>query len=256
MFTVRDDSLSRSRAQATQTPLVTQSLASALLLAASALLAGPAAAATVLDFEGFDAGTIIDDEYAGVLISAENFNNDLDVAVLFDSNNVTGGDFDLGAPFFRGEEINNPGNILIIQENGPCSTESCVEPDDEGARAAGKFFIEFAQPVELLSIDFFDIEEPESMGTIRLFGESGELPDMFAVPNTGGDNTWDSVLFNVSGVTGIEIYMGGSGAIDNITYEAAAPVPLPAAAWLFGSTLGLAASLRRRKRPQPETDNS
>lgn len=217
------------------------------------MLMSSAASAVVVDFEGYAAGTIIDDEYAagpgpgGVFISAENFNNSLDVAVVFDTNNVTGGDSDLGAPFFRGEEALSPGNVLIIQENGPCSATACDVPDDEGARAAGEFALEFVVPVILESIDFFDIEEPESMGSIKLFDDQGELlPDMFAVPDTGGDNTWDTMVFGVTGVSRVEIWMGGSGAIDNITFSV---IPVPAAAWLFSSGLLFLAWLRRRLEP-------
>lgn len=214
------------------------------------LLASSAASATVVDFDDYSAGTIIDDEYAagpgpgGVFISADNFNNALDVAVVFDTNNITGGDTDLRAPFFRGDEALSPGNVLIIQENGPCSATACDVPDDEGARAAGKFILEFVVPVILESIDFFDIEEPESMGSIQLFDNQGALlPDMFAVPDTGGNNTWDSVVFNVVGVKRVEILMGGSGAIDNIAFSV---IPVPAAAWLFSSSFLLLAGLRRR----------
>lgn len=212
------------------------------------------APAAVIDFDndGLLPGSIINTQYSGIdglTISAENFNNSLDLAVIFDSNNVTGGDRDLGAPFYRGEEIANPGNILIIQEHGPCSDTVCEEPDDEGKRAAGMFFLEFDAAVILESIDFFDIEEPESMGSIKLYNPDGELlPDMFAVPDTGGDNTWDQVVFDVGNVKRVEILMGGSGAIDNIAYSAVPAVPVPPAAWLFASGLGLLAGLRRRWR--------
>ena len=69
------------------------------------------------------------------------------------------------------------------------------------------------------------------------------LPGSFAVPNTGGDNPWDQVVFDVSGVSRIEIYMGGSGAIDNITFSV---IPVPAAVWLFASSLGLLCWVRGR----------
>ena len=54
---------------------------------------------------------------------------------------------------------------------------------------------------------------------------------------------WDRLVFNVEGVKRIELNMGGSGAIDNITYSF---IPIPSAIWLFGCGLiGLVALARR-----------
>jgi len=56
-----------------------------------------------LDFNAFPAGTVIDDEYEGVAISATGGSGD---AMIFDSANPTGGDSDLASSTL--------GGVLII----------------------------------------------------------------------------------------------------------------------------------------------
>jgi len=226
-------------------------------------MAGSASAA-VLDFEGFDAGRIIDDEYApDVAISAINLSHGPDVALIFDTMdlNPAGGDYDLVGPF---DSINpsladnySPGNVLIIQERNDCNFETgfCTTPDDEGSRPGGEFEFLFSSDITLESIDFFDIELIEDNGNpdseIHLFDNIGNeiLPGTFYVPNTDGDNQWNQLSFaSTSGVRRIVIELNGSGAIDNLTYQV---VPVPAAAWLFGSALGLMGWLRLRANRPP-----
>lgn len=226
-----------------------------ILLALGATLAfTQVSSAITIDFEDVSAGTIVDDEYnpIGIHISAFNFDNGLDLAVVFDTNHPTGGDHDLGGPFMPGPGNNlgsiSPGNVLIIQENDNCNDESCATPDDEGSRPAGQFVFEFDTGVTLESIDFFDVELPESGpgedNRIFLYGTDGALMDLFFhTPETGGDNQWARAFFNVEGVSRIEINMGGSGAIDNITYS---QVPVPGALPLLLSALAGFGFMRKR----------
>ena len=262
--------------------LITALLTSLLLLVSTAH-----SAPVVLDFEGYANGLIIDDEYDaayGVNISAENRSTGPDYAVIFDSRRFlpsgalntpnTSADPDLIAPFDSYnpalQDNYSPGNILIVQENfAGCDGIICTRPDDEGDRPAGIISIVFDNVIELLSIDFFDIENAEN-GThpdnrIRLFSDTaGAAPGDTSVneispntfytpdvsgPNGVGDNLWDQVLFGdngqgISGIRRIDVYMRGSGAIDNITYSV---VPVPSSVWLFGSALiGFIGYSRRR----------
>lgn len=226
-----------------------------ILALAAAVALAPNAAALVIDFEGLGAGTIVDNEYAdlGITISALNFDNNLDLAVVFDTNNPTGGDSDLGGPFTAGPDNNlgsiAPGNVLIIQENDNCNALTCTTPDDEGSRPGGQFTFEFDQAVTLNSIDFFDVELPEAGpgedNRISLFDINGGLIALnFFTPDTGGDNQWARTFFGVEGVARIVINMGGSGAIDNIDVTV---VPVPAALPLFLTALGGLGFMRKRK---------
>ncbi|UCB55273.1 MAG: hypothetical protein JSW45_01685, partial [Thiotrichales bacterium] len=121
----------------------------------------PAVHAGVIDFEDHGAGTIIDDEYAPFLsVRVENLSSGPDVGVIFDTLHPSGGDRDLGGPF---NSLNpdlpdryTAGNVLIIHESHTCDRLRCDDPDDEGSRPAGVFFLNFSSAVTLQSIDFFD----------------------------------------------------------------------------------------------------
>ena len=188
-------------------------------------------------------------------------------AVVFDTDNPTGGDADLGAPFAKGPgphlpaDFNHtPGHVLILHENrNTCGASVCTNPDDLGRGPAGGFEINFNQGVFLDWLDFFDIEDAEngsgnaSKNGITLYGDAGQVLHTTFTPYTGGDNTWDRRLFlaagsstpGIGGVHRLEIRLGGSGAIDNLTGRAPPTVPEPAT-WLL-LLLGLAAITYRRR---------
>jgi hypothetical protein len=224
------------------------------------MLSSTAFATNIITFEGFDNGQIIDDEYLmsdGVTIRGQNVDRignqyAHNVAVIFDSRLSGTEDGDLEAPFYNtnnNNEILDPGNILIIHESpGECSNglDCGSSPDDEGSRPAGYFEIDFGQAVTLNSIDFFDINQGENSNHAdSLITVTGtQTYANFYTPFTGVDNSWDTLNFNVMGVTSIKIKLRGSGAIDNINYTVTS-VPAPASLILFAlGALGLAA--RRR----------
>lgn len=157
--------------------------------------------AVKLDFEGFAAGTVFDDEYSafGVTISAQregddpNSEND---AMIFDSANPTGGDTDLATA--------DQGNVLIVSEDNDSS-----DPDDN---IGGTIVFDFANPSFVFDIKVIDTEEG---GTIELFDADGASLGTFAIPQIG-DGDIDQVLIDVDGVSRMEVTLNGSGAIDDI----------------------------------------
>ncbi|NNF60616.1 MAG: thrombospondin type 3 repeat:Cna B-type [Gammaproteobacteria bacterium] len=216
------------------------------LLATGLLSMTAAVNAMVLDFESIAAGTIIDDEFLafGITVSATGVGGAPNAAVIFDSNNPTGGDTDLAAPFAPGPgntlgEL-SPGNLLILQENDTCDANTCGDPDDQGARPAGTIRFDFANAVLINSLDFFDIEGAET-GDVVLYGTSGVLA-VFAIPSTGGDRQWQRLFMNVGGVTAMDINMGGSGAIDNLSVV----IPVPGALLLMLGALAPLGLFRKR----------
>ncbi len=230
-----------------------------------ALTFSPLLSATVLDFEGFGSGTIIDNEYVslGVAINGVNVvRSASNLATIFDTNNYSGGDWDLASPFSNPNGdlgTLDPGNVLIVHEHPwECNGMTCTDPDDEGDRLRDPdspsvyFSIVFDTPVFLESIDFFDIENEEdgfqSYNAIQLFDWNGVeiMPNTFYTPDTGGDRTWDRLAFNVAGVKSMRINLGGSGAIDNIHFV---PEPDTFVLFLLGLTgMGLFMAWQRKYR--------
>lgn len=58
-----------------------------------------------------------------------------------------------------------PGNALILNEHA-CDAITCTNPDDEATRPGGFFVFDFTNgPVDVLNLDFFDVEGVERTDT-------------------------------------------------------------------------------------------
>lgn len=263
-------------------------------LMGSVLVAG-SAFAFVIDFEEFTKGTIVTTQMAGeidpgdgvgVTVSADNFfaPSDSDLAVVFDSAHPSGGDSDLGAPFWSASNgaPESPGKILILEEfhssePDECDSDSCDDPDDEGRRGAdvssgsdvssdikeehsddfttfpddgtGVFNFTFTKNIYLESIDFYDIESEEdgdNNARIRVYDSLGTNVafQTFDIPHTG-DHQGTRKFLNIANVRRLEIVLAGSGAVDNIIGRMTS-VSEPGMAGLFA--FGLLGLFWRRRR--------
>ena len=156
-----------------------------------------------------------------------------DLAVIFDSTLTSTQDVDLEDPFTSnfGDDPgsgSSPGNILIIQELPlvNCTQISC-DPDDEADRPNGQFIFVFTDPVAILSIDVFDVEESENDPTdILFYDENDQFLSQFSNDDVlttqamvEGDNKWRQIDLNAIRVKTMIIEWPGSGAIDNIVYD-------------------------------------
>lgn len=153
-----------------------------------------------VDFEGDDlfAGTIITDQYGdvGLTISTSSESG----AMLFDTNNPTGGDFDLAA--------SDLGNVLIISEDGDTN-----DPDDNAN--GGILTFEWDTLVDITGIGLLDIDEPG--GSITFFDNNYHVIETLEIPELE-NNSFQELGFNVENVTRMDISFTASGAVTAVDF--------------------------------------
>ena len=234
------------------------------ILSACAILSATTSAAfaapILLDFEGFAAGQVIDSEYAGLGVTITTISNGANNhGVIFDSRQLNAGedDADLVGPFddetTAGHDNFEPGNILIISDDDgriTCDGISCTPADDEALGGSITFDFDSGFDISMTSIDIFDINNGEQAADVSFFDNSGLLIGMtILLGNTGADNTYRTIdLTGIIGVRRMVVNLYGSGAIDNLRFDAI-PNPIPGAIPLM--LTGLVAggiSMRRKKK--------
>lgn len=142
------------------------------------------------------AGTIITDQFTGVNIySSSEFG-----VMLFDTNNITGEDFDLAAT--------DLGNVLIISEDGDSN-----DPDDKAT--GGTISIEFAQLAEVTSIGLLDIDEEGSF--LDFFDQDAQLIKTVAISHLD-DNSFQELNLNITDVARMDINLAASGAVTGLSF--------------------------------------
>ncbi len=240
-----------------------------LFVCAAAVLAAAAgsASAETVTFSGQVHGQIVTNQFAaqGVLISANNPNRSFDLAAIFDTTQTGTADPDLEDPWSGGNLASDflLGNVLIIAENNTGAGDGVLDnPDDEANRPAGSLIFDFASPQTFLGFDLVDLEgiiqESSSieffkgglsLGSVAFsrFVTIGDL--LFDGSIAFGDNSANRISpisINVLGGTDFDravINLGGSAAVDNITFGN--NIPTPGSALL--AVLGLGAAARRRR---------
>lgn len=182
-------------------------------------------------------GEVITDQFAdlGVLISVVNAStlndaqNHPDKGILFDTQNPTGDDLDLGTPQPGVFGNDTPlGKVLIIAEDDfdDAPADGLVDdPDDEAS--GGLITFDFDEAMTVFSIRVLDTDESLE-DTISLYDENDVLilPPV-AVPNIE-DGAVQLVNLNVSGVHKLVVSLAGSGAVTRLRFcpDAEAPVQL------------------------------
>ncbi|MEO1657094.1 MAG: hypothetical protein AAFR65_05185 [Pseudomonadota bacterium] len=233
-----------------------------LLVAGAALaafgLTGANAAQTVVDFSGLGpAGTQINALPGGVTVSVVSPGNP-DQAILFDTNNPTGGDTDLASDFApvgstsEADETEDLGFVLIIAEDLVLQdgTDIVADPDDKAA--GGTFVFDFSLPTTFEAITLADTKPGVLFEGFEVGNNTGIADFSFTymgdLDNDGSLNFFDDLTFaGWTNLASLEITLPDSGAIDNFTYTA---VPVPGALPLMmgGAALLTAAGRRRRQR--------
>ena len=250
------------------------------IIGSAALAFAVNANAGLIDFNGFEHGTVINDQYAseGLLISADNllaFKEDY--AVAYDSTNrkrnkITNADKDLNGPSWgagnMGDSNMELGGLLIIQENDiGCDTGVCSVPDDEGFRPAGSLFFGFDEAISSFGFDVIDVEKVGEAPKyhVSFYSDFDVVGGQITVDNSDkvgqvnfedlvghngvefGNNSFNRLepfwFDDPKLVKAVQIRMGGSGGVDNLVFS----VSEPSAIALLVLGMGGIVALRRRR---------
>lgn len=149
-------------------------------------------------------GTTITNQYdslSGLSISTDNEFG----AMIFDSSNPTGDDFDLATE--------DRGNVLIISEDG-----DSANPDDN----AGGGTIRFNWS-DAVSIDSIGLLDTNQGGSIVAYDDDSEVLRTVAIPELG-DNSLGQVEINTADVDYLDVNLIGSGAITELNFNSLSEV--------------------------------
>ncbi len=194
-----------------------------------------------IDFDTDDAGgllakgTVIAEQWAALGVHFSTNNPGSRPLMIFDSSAPTGGDPDLGTPNqdFGGPGVGNGGragqpganylslgNLLIISEDGDSG-----DPDDNAG--GGVITATFDLPVRVDAIHLVDLDASET-ATITAFDAGGTMVAQ-ASSQPLGNNSFQVVELNATGVSELTIQLSGSGAVAKIVFCAENEPPLPPA---------------------------
>lgn len=153
------------------------------------------------DFNGFSAGTIFSNQYDSFGLNISSFarhdRGGNGAAMIFDTANPTGGDFDLS---YIGR-----GGALILSEDGDTS-----DPDDD--RCGGTFVFDFDAPVSVESLTFLDVEK---CARVIAYDANGDVIGRQWI--SGGSNNDARVIdFDFTGVATLKVQIKGEGALDDL----------------------------------------
>jgi len=197
----------------------------------------------VLNFRAQPPGTIATEFFgrfgAGpVLINGVNPDlGGVNAAVVFDSSNPTGGDFDLGTPNedFGGPGVGHAGaaggaypnrralgNVLIVADDLTDSNgDGLVDDPGDSADIGTSLTFDFS-PIggaTLERMTIIDVESISMAAVVEMIGASGDVLDSLILPIVGDNGVTQVDLGRVPGVMILHVALNGSAAIDNIVFE-------------------------------------
>lgn len=157
------------------------------------------------------AGEIVDDEYAdwGLNISSHSMYHN--PSMIFDTENPTGGDWDLATPGYHSSNTTPLGNVLIISEDG-----KSYDPDDNYRGGDLKF--KFDKEVRVDSVSLLDIDRGESGGKIKLYDADHNLINMVNIPGVG-DNSVQTLDIDTDGVAKMIVWLESSGSVSGVEFS-------------------------------------
>lgn len=175
------------------------------------------------DIDGLPAGTVLFDQFEGMTISSHNQGRY--PAMLFDSENPTGGDTDLGSPNADfggpghgsggragqpGENSQPQGMVMIVSEDGDSN-----DPDDRAS--GGELIFEFEYDANVSTLAFLDVDDAPKNPTVKLYDRSGRMFWSNDVPPLG-DNSYVLMEVDQTGVAKLVVDFPGSGSVDGLFF--------------------------------------
>ncbi len=186
---------------------------------------------TDIDFEtdflgdSLKTGDLIENQWSRYGIKVSTDNPIVNPAMIFDTRDPTGGDYDLGTPNedFGGPGIGSGGGlgspgantrdlgfVLIISEDG-----DQLDPDDNAA--GGTLIFTFTHPVRIDQVGILDIDEGMA-GTVTAFDAGGANIGAVSMAGSLGNNSVQTVNVGAAGVRRLEVYFPGSGAVTDLVF--------------------------------------
>lgn len=192
------------------------------------------------------AGQVITNQYSNLGVTIDAKNNRWwhpDKAIIFDTGNPTGGDFDLQTPGFGAGNNSFLGNALIIAENDyDHNNDGLVDVPDDEARGG---YIDFFYTVDQMTAEISLLDIDEDHVSVEIYRDNSLIDS--AVAANLGDNSFQVLnLFQNSGAFDqLRVNFVRSGAITNLVTVA---TPEPSTYLMLGSFLAFGMILRARRR--------
>jgi hypothetical protein len=200
----------------------------------AAFVVTPAAAEKTL--QDFETGAIVEEfsleNGVGVEVTVHNHGGGPDIAIVFDSEEPTGGDWDLGAPNSdfggpglgagggegkEGANTEKLGNVLIIAEDDDDSDGDGLVDDPDDESGGGVVWLSFSHAGRL-SVTIVDVDEDEDEPRIVLYAK-GERVGEIVGENVGDNGAQTLDCSEEEDVDLAEIHLDGSASIANIQLE-------------------------------------